>query len=56
MRNKHSHPLQGEVHTLAQTGTGILQPVEKFVMGIGSDLTDKKAWKGRAKRKGLGKH
>jgi hypothetical protein len=54
MRNKHSHSLQGEVHTLAQTGTGILQPVEKIVMGKGSDLTDKKAWKGRAKRKGIG--
>jgi len=42
------------LNTLAQTGTDILHTPEKVVMGEGSDLADKKAWKGRAKRKGIG--
>jgi len=39
------------INTLAQTGTNNFQSSDKIVMGKGSDLADKKAWKGRAKRK-----
>jgi len=39
------------INTLAQTGTNNFQSPDKVVMGKGSDLADKKAWKGRAKRK-----
>lgn len=39
------------INTLVQTGTNNFQSPDKIVMGKGSDLADKKAWKGRAKRK-----
>lgn len=52
MEKKSPRPLQRAVHTLAQTGTSAFdQSPQKIVCGQGSDLTDSKAWKGRAKRK-----
>jgi len=39
------------IYTLAQTGTNHFQSADNVIMGKGSDLADKKAWKGRAKRK-----
>lgn len=39
------------INTLAQTGTNALHLPDKILLGKGSDLSDRKAWKGRAKRK-----
>jgi hypothetical protein len=48
-------PSRKAVHTLAQTGTAdskdLIKSQEKIVLGSGSDLSDSKASKGRAKRK-----
>jgi hypothetical protein len=51
---KHNHvasPLRGAIYTLAQNGTGKATKAPLIVQGNGSDLSNSKALKGRAKRK-----
>ena len=52
MKNKHSAtPSQGVFNTLAQNGTGLIETPAILVNGKGSDLSNGKALKGKAKRK-----
>jgi hypothetical protein len=52
LENKHSKkPSQGVFNTLAQNGTASLHELAIIVNGKGSDLSNHKALKGKAKRK-----
>jgi len=55
MEQEKGTPSRGQFNTLVQSGTAnsndFIHGTEKVVHGNGSDLADKKAWKGRAQRK-----
>lgn len=55
MEKTNPTPLREALNTLAQSGTANFgtnaQAPEKIVCGAGSEIGDKKVWKGRAKRK-----